>query len=140
MNIKKLKEQLIEHEGLRLKPYKCSAGYLTIGVGRNLKTRGITEDEAIYLLDNDIEYYTARTRDLFPRFDDLSDTRQRVLVDMCFNIGYKGLSGFYKMRKAIEDEDYTRAAQEMLDSRWAAQVGKRAVNLSNMMIKGSDLI
>lgn len=140
MNIKKLKEQLIKYEGLKLKPYKCPAGYLTIGVGRNLKIRGITEKEAMILLENDIEYFTERTRELFPRFDDLSDSRQRVLVDMCFNIGYKGLSGFYEMRKAIENEDYIRAAHEMLNSLWAAQVGQRAIELSNLMTKGSDSI
>jgi len=138
MNISKLRDQLMLHEGMRLKPYRCPAGYLTIGVGRNLKTRGISAAEALHLLDNDIEYYTRRTRDLFENFDDLADARQRVLVNMCFNLGYQGLAGFIELRKAIADEDYTRAAREMDASRWAAQVGQRAVELANMMIEGAD--
>jgi len=150
MNRSKLREQLIRHEGLRLKPYRCPSGYLTIGVGRNLETKGLSKKEilyllkvqgisreiALYLLDNDIEYFIERTRDLFPNFDDLTDVRQRVFVDMCFNLGYRGLSGFYDLRKAVQDEDYVRAAQAMLDSRWATQVGQRAIELANMMIKG----
>ncbi|MCH2037740.1 MAG: glycoside hydrolase family protein [Rickettsiales bacterium] len=131
-----VKKQLKRHEGLRLKPYKCTADKLTIGYGRNLDDVGITEKEADKLLDHDIDRSIDDTRALFPDFDELSEIRQAVLVNMMFNLGKTRLSKFVKMRDAIEDHDYNRAAKEMLDSKWADQVGNRAVELAELMRGG----
>lgn len=131
-----LEEQLIRHEGYRQFPYKCSAGKLTIGIGRNIEDRGISMDEALYLLKNDIEICRHELNSLYPIINQLNETRQNVLINMCFNIGIKRLSGFRKMWAALEKRDYREAAKQMLDSKWARQVGKRSTELANIMETG----
>jgi lysozyme len=128
-SIEDLIEQLIVHEGLVLEPYECTAGKLTIGVGRNLEDRGISVDEAHYLLKNDIEIVERELLEAQPLVSMLDAVRQRVLVDMGFNLGIPTLMKFQKMWDAIEDEDWVEAAGQMLDSRWAHQVGRRATTL-----------
>ena len=131
-----LKDMLIRHEGERLKVYMCPAGKPTIGVGRNLEDRGISHVESDFLLDNDIEAFTANlTKRLF-WFKDLDSVRQAVLVDMAFNMGVAGLMAFKKTLKAIENGKWTEASRQMLDSRWATQVGSRATELAEMMRTG----
>ncbi|MBQ4852174.1 glycoside hydrolase family protein [Pseudoalteromonas sp. MMG012] len=131
-----LKAQLICHEGLVCKPYKCTAGKLTIGVGRNLQERGITEQEAEYLLDNDITMVLGQVSNQLPVFNQLSEVRKLVLLNMAFNLGIQGLKRFKKMLAALCVEEFNLAAQEMLDSKWAEQVGYRAKELADMMAKG----
>lgn len=123
---------IIKHEGLRLKPYRCSKGKLTIGVGRNIEDNGITENEALHLLDNDISRVTKELK-RYHWYEWLPEQKKAVLIDMCFNLGLSRFKGFKKMIKAIEDRDYYRAAEEMLDSRWAGQVGDRATELADLM-------
>jgi lysozyme len=134
MDIEALKNQLILHEGLKLEPYECTAGKLTIGVGRNIEDIGITEDEARYLLDNDILRVCDELDRNLSWWRDLSDVRQRILVDMVFNLGISRFMQFQDTISAIESGDYDKAAEEMLDSRWAKQVGQRAHRLANAMI------
>lgn len=133
MDIDALKQQLILHEGLKLTPYRCTADKLTIGVGRNLDDVGITQEEAEFLLDNDI----LRCCDDLDRnmswWRDLSETRQRVLVDMVFNLGISRFMKFQNTIDALANGNYKGAAEEMLDSRWAEQVGQRAMRLANAM-------
>lgn len=133
MDIEALKDQLILHEGLKLKPYKCTAGKITIGVGRNIEDIGITEDEARSLLDNDILRVAQELDNALPWWRDLSDVRQRVLLDMAFNIGTPTLMKFKNTLALIEAEEFEKASVEMLDSRWAEQVGQRARTLSKAM-------
>jgi lysozyme len=130
--------QLRLHEGERLKPYRCTAGKLTIGVGRNLDDRGITREESAMLLANDI---TAEERELLralPWVAMLDEVRQRVLLDMSFNMGLVGLLGFKNTLARIEAGQYQAAATMMLDSKWAKQVGQRAERLSRMMATGME--
>jgi lysozyme len=134
----KLVDQLIRHEGLELKVYKCTAGIETIGIGRNLVDRGVTEEEARYLCNNDIEIVEHELIRSFPFVADLDDVRLRVLLDMAFNIGVPRLRGFAKMWAAVEEGDYEQAAIEMLDSKWAKQVKTRAYTLARMMETGED--
>lgn len=136
MDREKLKQLLIAHEGLRLKPYRDTVGILTIGVGRNLEASGITEKEAMFLLDNDIARVVGYCREAFPWFNGLCDTRQNVVCSMVFNLGAAGFSKFQKMIAAIERKDFEAAANEMLCSRWSGQVGARATELSEMMRSG----
>jgi len=131
-----LEDQLIDHEGLELKPYRCTAEKLTIGVGRNIEDRGITEDEARYLLKNDIKIVEDELLERKPEVAGLDSVRQRVLVDMGFNLGIPTLLKFQNMWAAIEEEDFERAAEEAMDSRWAKQVGRRAERLCQAMATG----
>ncbi len=132
----KLIRLLITHEGLRLKPYRDTRGKLTIGVGRNLDDVGITEEEALYLLKNDIKRVLDFLKERLPYWNGLTETRKMALVDMCFNLGPGGFLSFKRMLRALEREDYEQAAREMLDSRWARQVGRRAEELAEMMREG----
>lgn len=137
----KLAEQLKRHEGAVKKngshfPYNCPAEKLTIGYGRNIEDRGISEDEAEYLLNNDIKLSKAELEKAFHWFRSLTAERQAVLINMHFNIGLSRLNGFAKALAAIERGDYKTAAAEMLDSRWARQVGKRATELAKQMETG----
>ena len=132
----KLTEMLVDHEGMRRKPYRCTAGKLTIGVGRNLDDRGISPDEAMYMLANDIKDARRELSAAFPWFDKLEDVRQAVLIDMHVNLGLSRLQGFRNTLALIGVGKYEAAAQEMLNSKWAEQVGRRAQRLSRMMATG----
>lgn len=130
--------QLRLHEGERLFPYKCTSGRLTIGVGRNLDDRGITAEESAYLLGHDIDDFWERLETELPWVLELDSVRQRVLLDMAFNLGLGGLLGFKQTLAAIRGGEYERAASMMLQSRWATQVGERAKRLSRMMWSGEQ--
>lgn len=132
-----LRQQLRRDEGLRLKPYTDTVGKLTIGVGRNLTDRGISDDEALQLLDNDIAICIGELRSNFPWFDRLDEPRQGVLVNMCFNLGIVKLSKFGTTLGLIRTGDYEQASVTMLQSRWAQQVGNRALRLSEQMRVGA---
>ena len=129
----RLEQQLINDEALRLRPYECSAGKLTIGVGRNLEDVGRTEEEAIHLLRNDLKRVYGELKSNFFWFERMDPMRQEVLMNMCFNLGISRLKGFVNMLGACAVKDYKLAATEMMDSRWAKQVGSRAVRLSEIM-------
>ncbi|MCD8568035.1 MAG: hypothetical protein LRY50_06730 [Geovibrio sp.] len=131
-----IEDQLILHEGLRLKPYRCTENKLTIGVGRNIEERGITATEAMFLLKNDIEA-VEKELSRFAWFTKQDEIRRRVLIDMGF-MGVPRLLGFKKMIQALVADDYEKAAAEMLDSKWSRQVGGRAVRLAEMMRTGKD--
>jgi lysozyme len=133
----RIKAQLVRHEGLRLKPYRCTAGKLTIGIGRNLDDRGISQKEAYVLLENDIQNCEKQLLDEIPEiYNGLDDVRKSVLLNMCFNLGIKGLLEFKNTLAFIAAGDWERAANGMLASKWAKQVGRRAIELSEMMRKG----
>lgn len=127
-----LRELLIKHEGLRLKPYTDSVGKLTIGVGRNLTDVGISELEAMGLLNADIER-VRKDAGAYPWFSSIGAVRQDVVLSMAFNMGWPRLLGFQNMIMALIAQDYGKAADEMVNSHWAGQVGPRAVELARMM-------
>ncbi len=130
--------QLRLHEGERLKPYQCSAGKLTIGVGRNLEDRGISREESAMLLNNDIAAEERELLRALPWVATLDEVRARVLLDMSFNLGLVGLLGFKRTLAAVQGGQYQQAATMMLDSKWAQQVGTRAERLARMMATGKD--
>ena len=133
----RIKAQLVRHEGLRLKPYRCTAGKLTIGIGRNLDDRGISQKEAYAMLERDIQDCEQWLIDEIPEvYNKLDEVRQSVLLNMCFNLGIKGLLEFKNTLSFIGAGDWERAANNMLASKWAKQVGMRAIQLSEMMRKG----
>jgi lysozyme len=133
----KLTRQLIRHEGVRLFPYQDTVGKWTIGVGRNISDKGLTHDEAMMLLEHDIDECLADCL-TFPWFADLDPVRQRVLIDMRFNLGPTGLRTFRTTLPQIGRGKFALAAANMLRSRWAGQVGQRAIRLSEMMRTGKE--
>jgi lysozyme len=136
MNTDLLKDELVKDEGLKLKPYRCTAGKLTIGVGRNLDDVGISASEAMLLLEHDINRVIAKLSYHLPWWSSLTDNRQRVLANMAFNLGIDGLLKFKNTLSYIQNGNYSEAAKAMLESKWAKQVGERAVRLSKMMEAG----
>ena len=131
-----LKDQLIRDEGLRLKPYKDTVDKLTIGVGRNLDDRGISNDEAMYLLDNDIKSHTNDLLTAFPWVTKLDEARRNVLINMVFNMGIDRFKAFKLTLAAIKEGNYELAAGHMEDSLWYRQVGPRAARLASIMRTG----
>lgn len=132
-----LKQMIKRHEGLRLKPYRCTAGKLTIGYGRNLEGKGISEGEAEYLLEEDLQDAMQDAEKLVSNYNNLTLARQVVLANMCFQMGFARVKGFAKMLKAIEAEDFEEAAVQMMDSKWArSDTPKRAAELARIMLNG----
>ena len=150
-------DKLIEHEGLVLTVYQDSLGIDTIGIGRNLKDRGISKEEldyldipsmevvyehgiseadARYLALNDIAIVENELCRIHPCVEELDSVRQLVLMDMAFNMGVPRLSKFKLMWNAVHEQNFEAASLEMMDSRWARQVGKRAKKLSDAMKTG----
>ena len=149
--------KLIAHEGLRLQVYKDTLGIDTIGIGRNLKDRGITDEElewmdipsidtvyehgiteadAMYLAQNDVQIVEEELVRAHPCVEELDAVRQLILIDMAFNMGVPRLSKFKKMWAAIHENKFDVAAKEMLDSRWATQVKSRSTKLAHAMHHG----
>lgn len=156
INREVLRFELTRDEGLRLKPYRCTAGKLTIGVGRNLddvgllpgeaqtldislssiRAKGITKAQAMRLLDNDIDRVLRDLDRHLPWAKDLDEVRQRVLINMAFNLGIHGLLGFKNTLAFVRGGQFSRAADNMLKSLWARQVKGRAVRLAELMRLG----
>lgn len=137
INREALRNSIILSEGIRLKPYKDTVGKLTIGVGRNLDDVGLSYAEVMLMLEHDIDILLESVQKI-NGFKKLNEVRQRVVLEMGFNIGIHGLKKFEKMWQAILKEEWEQASKEMLDSVWAKQVGKRAIRLAEKMHRGSD--
>lgn len=133
MNLTRLRNTLIRHEGLKLLPYKCTAGKLTLGVGRNIEDRGISKETAMQMLDEDIEICLNELMERLDYFENLPTEVQETLVNLCFNMGISRLMKFQLMLGAIQAGQYELAAKELLDSRYARQVGKRSEELADTL-------
>jgi lysozyme len=126
-----------KHEGLRLKPYKCPAGKLTIGYGRNLEDRGINEQEAVNMLINDLyESLVVAEKLVGPTFQNLAPARKDVVAEMVFQMGEAGVARFSMMLEAIRRGMWREAAKQMLLSRWHEQTPKRCEELAEQMQTG----
>ena len=135
-----VQEYVKKNEGLRLKPYLCTAGKWTIGYGHNLEN-GISEYVAEAILDEDIRTAIEDVLAIFSNDKDefqsiLSYNRYIALVDMMFNLGKPRFLTFKRMIQAIKEKNWDKAANELLDSKYAAQVGQRAINNANFLRKG----
>lgn len=161
MNRELLKEQLCIDEGIMFFPYKDTKGIWTCAIGRNLMDKGLTKDElfflnikhtktkeevisvllergltkedCFYLLDNDIDDVLKDLRKNLSWFDSAPEVIQRVLANLCFNIGINRLLEFKRTLAFLKAKKYEDAAREMLNSKWASQVHDRAVRLSNLV-------
>lgn len=125
-------DMLIRHEGIKDAPYIDSLGVQTIGIGHNLH-KPLTHAAIMQIFRDDLADARNDCLHAFPWFADLSEPRQWVLVNMCFNLGLPRLQGFHRFLTAVELGDYDTAATEMLDSLWAKQVKKRAHELAALM-------
>ena len=130
-----IEDQLQKDEGFRQFPYHDTVGKLTIGIGRNLQDKGISKAEALYLLHNDINEFETQLKERLYWFEQIHEDAQAVLIMMCFNMGLGGLLQFQKTLEHLKNENYKMAADEILNSKWANQVGQRAVNYSEILRK-----
>lgn len=136
--MKELIEQLKRHEGVKTHVYLCPAGFETIGVGRNISESGLglTEDEIEYLLNNDIKRCSQELSDNFKWYLELNRARQYAMINLCFNLGLPTLLKFKNALKSMEAGLFDEAADHFLDSRWARQVGDRAVEVTSTIRTG----
>jgi lysozyme len=174
VNRTRMQAQLVLHEGLRTHAYLDTVGKWTVGVGYNLSDRGVdflekilgrrfnmpfdqivlTHDEALKVLDADIDRFEKAVVVHFPFYTKLIEVRQRVVLDMAFNMGFAAL-GFVNTRKMVEAQDWSGAARGLYNSKWARQVGDgpddspeaakargrhfdRCDRLSRMLLTGKD--
>lgn len=138
-----IKEDLIRHEGYVAEIYLCSENYPTFGIGHMVTEEDMeytwpigtpVEDERILqVFEQDFQDAYSDACALFLNFDSLPDKAQRVIVNMCFNLGRHRMSGFKNMIKAVNEGNYKKAADEMIDSRWYGQVGRRSEELVGIM-------
>jgi len=144
MNVDKLREQLKIDEGVKYEIYNDHLGYATFGIG-HLVVEGdqehgqpvgtpVTEERVNSVFDSDVELYVKEAKKVFPNLDDLPEEAQQVIVNMCFNMGAPRLGKFKKFIGGVNAGDWKTAAVEMMDSRWARQVGDRAVRLKNRIL------
>jgi len=139
MNINKLREQLKIDEGVKYEVYDDHLGYKTFGIGHLVTAKDeeygakvghpVSEKRVNAVFDNDVETYVTESKKVFSDLDKLPDEAQEVIVNMCFNMGAPRLSKFKKFVAAVNDGNWSTAAVEMMDSRWAKQVGVRAERL-----------
>ena len=144
MNIEALREQLKVDEGVKYEIYKDHLGYPTFGIGHlvtksdpeNGEPNGteISEDRVNEVFESDVATFISEAKILFPNLDDLPEVAQQVIVNMAFNMGRPRLSKFKNFIAGVNDNDWVRAAEEMMDSRWADQVGDRATRLRNRIL------
>ncbi len=128
--------QIRKHEGKKLFLYQDTVGKWTIGHGRNLTDNGITDAEALMMLQHDVGVAEIELDRAFPWVASLDWVRYNVLVEMSFNLGISRLRGFRKTLAYLSAGQYGSTATEMLDSKWARQVGGRAITLSKQMRSG----
>jgi lysozyme len=127
---------LIElHEGRRRFPYVDTVGKTSVGVGRNLTDKGLSDSEIDYLLMNDIRECTDDLK-TFLWWDDLDEVRRNVLIDMRFNLGPSRFRQFKATLAAVAMGDYVTASDQMRKSKWYRQVKGRGERLARMMSTG----
>ena len=148
MNIDKLMNELIMDEGYKYEIYLDHLGYPTMGVGHLITEKdeeykqevGTPESEQRIkeCLDQDIATVCEELDRKESWWRNLTDNRQRVMANMCFNLGYPRLSGFKRFLAAMNTAQWEVAAEEMMDSKWSSQVGERAIRLRNRVLRGDD--
>ena len=139
--MQKLLDMLKRHEGVESHVYRCSAGFETIGAGRNISKSGLglSDDEVDYLLENDIVRVIKELSSEYPWFKDLDDVRKDAIIDISFNLGATRLRGFKRALAAMDAADYKTASLEFLDSKWSRDVKGRSAELAYMIEMGEYL-
>lgn len=148
MNIDKLKDQLKIDEGVKYEIYNDHLGYATFGIGHLITASDpeyempigtpVSQERVDEVFALDVEKFISETEKVFPKLTELPDNIQLVLVNMCFNLGAPRLKKFHKFITAINNSEWIEAAIEMMDSRWARQVGPRAERLKQIVLDQHD--
>lgn len=138
-----IKEDLVRHEGYVTEIYLCSENYPTFGIGHMVTEKDmeytwpvgtpVTDERILQVFHDDCKVAIEDAELLINDLTDHPDSVSRVLVNMVFNLGRPRLSKFKNMLAAIEAKDYERAAEEMKDSKWYHQVGRRSKELVEIM-------
>lgn len=142
----RLRAQLAKHEGKRQFVYDDATGkpigegtfvrgLPTVGIGRNLYGKGLSEDEIEYLADNDIADALVDARK-FKWFDALDQVRQNAVTELLFNLGLKRFSEFVKFINFMNEGRWAHAADELKNSKWYTQVKSRGDTIANMILTG----
>ena len=154
VDVKELYEEISSDEGKVLHAYLCSELHATVGIGHKIldtdpekeldifginweevpDDQYITEDRCYILFQEDVQVAISGCMKIYNNWDDLPQEVQHILINMCFQLGQRGLSNFKQMGKAIEGSDWEKASVEMMDSRWAKQTPQRAERLKNRML------
>lgn len=132
----KLRQLLVKHEGYKQFPYKDSVGKITIGIGRNLSDRALETTIIDEMFENDIDYFFKFLSDKLYWFNQLNDNRKIAIIDMCFNLGTIKFLTFKKMFLCLECHDWEGAYNQIISSDYAKEVGKRAQDIANIILKG----
>jgi lysozyme len=141
-NFDKLAQQLIQEEGNVPHAYPDGEGYLTIGIGHLIDPRkggSITQDTIMYIFNLDVQEKVNQLDQNLSWWRNENEVRQRVMIDLCFNLGITGLLGFHNTLKHWQAGEYEQAAQGLLDSKAAQQTGKRYQKLAQMLKTGEDV-
>lgn len=128
-------ELLERQEGFRQFAYRDTVGKITVGIGRNLEDKGISKAEALYLLHNDINDCEQQLKDRFYWFEQIHEDARTILISLCFNMGLGGLLTFTKALEHFKNENYKMAADELMNSKWAKQVGTRSLEIADILNK-----
>lgn len=131
--IEKAKKMLEADEGKKHSPYRCPAGFLTIGVGHNLDTNPLSDKVIDLILEEDIQETIKEARKIFLGFDLFSENRQLAIVNMIFNMGAAGFQGFNRAIHAIRAGDWEWAAREVRDSLYARQLPARSERVAILL-------
>ena len=137
MNMERLRLQITKHEGIELMPYRCSSDKLTIGVGHNIQDRGICHETAMQMFDEDSDICINELQPTGSYWDDLPEGGQEGLINLCFNRGISRRMAFKQTFGFLREGMYEKAADELLESRYANQVGQRAIDVANMIREGA---
>ena len=130
LSVDNLHEQLLRDEGMVLHPYRDHLGFLTIGIGHNLDAKPITKRAAFVILDDDINDAKQGLMARWPWMRELSPARLGAFINLAFNLGVGGLAGFKQTLKAAEEGRWDDVAAGVMESKYASQVGARAVRVA----------
>lgn len=137
--IKRAEVMLISEEGKRFIPYRDSLGVWTLGVGKNLVSNPITDDEVMAWLKKDITRSLESCYNIFGQefFATIDEPRQHAILNMVFQLGEKGFGEFYQTIQAIKAKNWKLAASEAFNSRWAKQTPNRALRVTELLRTGN---
>ena len=147
-----LRSRIMADEGLSLKKYKDEDGIDTIGIGHNMEANPlpadiqayldangqITTEQALALLEIDIQTAHDTLVAHLPWVANLDDVRLDVLIEMVFQMGIHAVLGFHETLEAIQSGNYGAASIRMLNSEWAKETPARCERLANLMKIGDN--
>ena len=124
-NLIEMKKELEMDEGYKKAPYRDTVGKITIGVGRNLTDNGLSDSEIDFMLENDIENCYKQLQQKYPWFLSLPEPQQRVMINLCFNMGLNRLAQFGTFLGFMSRREFAQAAADLETTAWYEQVGER---------------